>query len=304
MASTTLFTFRLYDANVASKVSDATLTKSGTWDVVAYNSACMLIREVGVNNFRLARYDSTGGTWTEEDLSTIMTGVTLDANTNELISPDCNRMRFNRDIIFLNSGTSQWEFIGGSSGAFTYTDINDNLDIALVTDKIFKFNGVSAFAEYGPISGLTLLTENLLYATGSMVIVASRSTSAVEMKAFKDNGDGTYTQALTHSDSGFTATPTILVSPAYSKTCITGVYIPTGGSSAAPKIDCFSIDFPAASSLSFAFPVEAIADPTNTDLQLGDSVIYIRQTTSVSGSGSTASGNTEALFYLSDDIYP
>ena len=191
-SNSTLLTFRFYDPDVVGKVKDAPHSKTGSWSIITYSSASMLIQEVGTSNFQLARYNASADTWSEEDLSAIMAGITIDTNTNELMSQDGNRIRLNNDLIFFNSGTSQWEFMGGSSGAFPFTALNDNLDTALIGDKIYKYDGASTFTEYGTLS-VTLLAEVLLYASGNMVIVASRSSTDVKVAAFNDNGDGTYT---------------------------------------------------------------------------------------------------------------
>ena len=45
-------------------------------------------------------------------------------------------------------------------------------------------------------------------------------------------------------------------------------------------------------------------DPANTFFQLGDSVVYVRQTTPVNGTGTASSGNYESLYYLESGIYP
>jgi len=240
------------------------------------------------------------------DVTSLLSGVTINSTTKVALSLGCDRFSVDNKIYTIipsNNYTALQTFmiVTNNMTTFTWTSSDLNLTTVIIGSAVWRYQPTSASNAFVKIldSPYPLFSNATLYANPGRLLITGANSTCAQAFAFIDQ-NGTLQSIFNWTFQNYQNTPKISVSMNLTKIMIIGPAIPPNATQAAPKIDIFFIAYMNATGLNVTAPPNLVLDPLNTYLTLSDQFLYARQT---STSNSNTSALQEFIYYFDQDLY-
>ena len=187
------------------------------WTEVYQNKMCHIFK---ISTTVVVVKKVSGAYTLTSDLSTALSGLTLDANTKYQFSDDCSRAYIGGRLLYLPTGGS-WTVFTIPSGT-TLTSIDSNITLALTsTSKVLRIHVSNASFTEAFVPPVGFPTGAMIETAGPRVAVYAKNATSAWFVGF-DVSNGRFEKCINYSFPHFTTPPVIESSPSLDKVVIFG----------------------------------------------------------------------------------
>lgn len=244
--------------NVTGHVQIDTINLAGiwTWKASSANDACQLFSSTS-GEFRVYQIANNGTVSSPNIISSLLSGV---VTTTWHISNDCMKIKTDANVYSAPSLSGTFAQVGSVTSWLAF---DDNLDYALTTNSILKYNPSSPGYTSIHTFNITFTANSAIYSYNSRVVVTDVSASSSSAYALVgNNNNNSLAVVLTHSQTGYDSQPTVLVSSQCTKVLAYGIV------SSAFSSSFYFVDYAFFSWNQITFPAFSVFDPTAITIML------------------------------------
>lgn len=259
--------FRLNTANL-----------DGAWTVLFQNPQCLIATKNAAIGFIAPSKNSSGGYDLMIDITSQLSGATINNSTQWDASTDCLRLRVGDRLYSSIPPPSNYSLSSADQSLSSWVAVDPNITTAIASDSsLWRFDpSTRTFVKF--------YTPSKPFPTGAAwirsdmfsFVVWGTTNGSAWVQAFTNNTKQII-QVLNYSKTGFSDVPQVHISPNLTKVVIAGSVLPSGASMTVPSVSAYFLDFKDTTVRNITFPNESFLP--NCYLTLGDAFLYIHQIT-------------------------